>query len=58
MFSGLTVEFHKAALHFTSAESHCRVSRLKSLGQVCSGSGRCWPRSEFTVSGAKAAIQP
>lgn len=33
--SGLTVEFHKAALQPTSTESHCRHWRRKSLRQVC-----------------------
>src|SRR5450830_317128 len=36
MLTGLTAEFHKAALQFTSTDSHCSHWRRKSLRQVCS----------------------
>jgi len=36
LLTGLTVEIRKAALQFTSTESHCRHWRRKILIQVCS----------------------
>ena len=37
MLTGLTAAFHKAALQFTSKDSHCRHWRQSSLRQVCVG---------------------
>jgi hypothetical protein len=36
LHTGMTAEIRKAALQFTSTESHCRNWQRKSLGQDCS----------------------